>query len=151
MYDFSCHCKQLTYRFSGQPDCCYTCHCTDCRRASGSAFTSNMIVNHADISLVSGQASELCYSHNNDQLHVSCCQRCATDLFLFVGSRPATATILTGTFLQQHWFSPVAHIWTRSAVSWLKLDDGLPCYEKQPAWEDLAAQWKSHSNNTPHR
>lgn len=143
MYNFTCHCKQLTYRYNGQPACCYTCHCTDCQRASGSAFTSNMIVDHADISLVSGYASENCYTHKNDQLQVTHCRSCATDLFLFFKSRPTTATILTGTFLQQQWFSPVAHIWTRSTVSWLKLDDGLPCFAKQPAWEDLTALWES--------
>ena len=145
MHEFGCHCRQLTYRYSGQPHCCYTCHCTDCQRASGSAFTSNMIVDLADISLVSGLASEVRYPHNNDQLNVICCQTCGTDLYLFFTSRPDTATILTGTFFQQHWFSPVAHIWTRSAASWLKLDDGLPCFARQPAWEELAALWNSQN------
>ena len=146
MYNFSCHCKQLTYQYTGKPYCCYACHCTDCQRASGSAFTSNMIVDHADISLISGYASEMTYTHNNDQLQVTCCRSCATDLFLFFNSRPAIATILTGTFILQHWFSPVAHIWTDSAVSWLKLDDGLPCFAKQPAWEDLTDLWQSKRN-----
>ena len=151
MYDFSCHCRQLTYRYSGQPLCCYACHCTDCQRASGGAFTINMIVEHADISPVSGLASEICYLHNNDELQVTCCRSCGTDLFLFFKSRPSTATILSGTFLQQHWFSPIAHVWTRSAVSWLKLDDGLPCYEKQPEWEDLADLWKSQNTGDSHK
>lgn len=144
MHEFTCHCKQLSYRFTGQPECCYTCHCTDCQRASGSAFTSNMIVDLADISLISGDVLEIDYSHKSEQLRVSCCRNCATDLFLYFKSRPSTATILTGTFLQQDWFSPVAHIWTRSAVSWLKLDDELPCFAKQPPWEELTALWKSY-------
>jgi len=146
MYEFGCHCKQLTYCYSGQPDCCYICHCTDCQRASGAAFTSNLIVDSADIRLVRGSATEICYSHNNDQLHVSCCRSCGTDLYLFFESRPATATILTGTFFQQQWFSPIAHIWTQSAVPWLKLADDLPCFEKQPAWEDLTALWKAQKS-----
>ncbi len=141
MYNFTCHCRQLTYGYIGQPACCYSCHCTDCQRASGSAFTTNMIVDHADISLVGGTASELCYLHNDEQLQVTCCPCCGTDLYLFFTNRPSTATILTGTFLQQHWFRPVAHIWTDSAVSWLSLDDELPCFAKQPAWEDLADLW----------
>ena len=142
MYKFGCHCKQLTYRYSGEPHCCYTCHCTDCQRASGAAFTSNMIVDMSDISLASGSTSELCYQHNNDQLHVTCCRTCGTDLYLYFKTRPATATILTGTFFQQHWFSPIAHIWTQSAVSWLTLNDGLPCFEKQPDWEELISLWR---------
>lgn len=146
VYEFGCHCQTLIYRYSGQPYCCYTCHCTDCQRASGSAFTSNMIVAVNDIALVSGSASEFCYPHNNDHLHVTCCKDCGTDLFLYFRSRSSTATILTGTFFDQQWFSPVAHIWTRIAVAWLKLDDGLPCYQEQPVWEDLAALWKSRHN-----
>ena len=146
MYKFGCHCRQLTYRYSGQPHCCYTCHCTDCQRASGSAFTSNLIVDHQDIALVSGHASEIYYSHNDEHLLVTCCRDCATDLFLYFKSRPSTATILTGTFFEQHWVSPIAHIWTRSSAPWLKLDDGLPCFEEQPAWEELTALWRSRHN-----
>jgi len=105
-----------------------------------------MIVDLADISLVSGNAWEMNYTHNGEELQVTCCRNCATDLFLYFKSRPATATILTGTFLQQDWFSPVAHIWTRSAVSWLKLDNELPCFAKQPSWEELTSLWKSAGN-----
>jgi len=46
-----------------------------------------------------------------------------------------------GTFEDTSWFKPIAHLWFRSAQSWVKLEVSTPQHEKQPEMSGLIDLW----------
>jgi hypothetical protein len=57
---------------------------------------------------------------------------CDTRLWAEPANRPTLATLLPGTLHNNTEFEPVAHLWTRSALSWVLIPPGSITYETQP-------------------
>ncbi|KAI4719945.1 hypothetical protein E4T48_03804 [Aureobasidium sp. EXF-10727] len=51
----SCYCGAITFSYTGEPLNKAICHCTDCRKISGSAYSTNIVIPSASFSLLSGQ------------------------------------------------------------------------------------------------
>lgn len=137
MYSGKCECKAVAYQFDGEPLTCYTCHCTDCQTASGSAFGLSMIVNEKDLKIVQGELSISTVDYNGTQVQRHHCKHCGTTLWLAADEYPNIVALRPGTFDDTQWFKPIAHLWTRSAQPWVRLDPSIPHYEKQPEFSEL--------------
>ena len=137
MYSAGCTCHSIRFQFSGEPLTCYACHCTDCQTATGSAFALSMIVHKKDVEVLEGapEMNDLYVGGMPVKRHH--CAQCGTALWYSSDSYPDILALKPGVFEDNTWFKPVAHLWTRSAQPWMKLDDDLPKYEKQPELSEL--------------
>ncbi len=144
----ACHCGSTRFSYAGEGIACYCCHCTECQTASGTAFTTNLIVESSDLELVSGTASEFVYVNNGRELACVRCSTCATLLWVYFVGDEAFCSVQTGTFDDAMAFVPNAHIWTQSKVSWLTLPSDCKCYKEQPDFDDLVADWKRRPSLT---
>ncbi|KAH8896837.1 DUF636 domain protein, partial [Thozetella sp. PMI_491] len=52
----SCVCKKVTYSFSGEPAGKAICHCNECQKLSGTAFTYNVLVPRTSFTWTSGES-----------------------------------------------------------------------------------------------
>jgi hypothetical protein len=59
----SCMCGKVTYEIHGKIGEITHCHCTTCRKAHGSAFSSVAAVQISDFKFISGENKIKCY-HN---------------------------------------------------------------------------------------
>ena len=50
-----CQCGTVRYRLKASPLSVYNCHCKDCQRYSGAAWSMSMIVRNEDFELLSGE------------------------------------------------------------------------------------------------
>ncbi|TVY84966.1 hypothetical protein LSUE1_G000843 [Lachnellula suecica] len=50
----SCMCGAVAYEFTGEPAVTALCHCTDCQKWSGGAYTSNVVVPRASFKVTQG-------------------------------------------------------------------------------------------------
>ncbi|RKK06670.1 hypothetical protein BFJ68_g17531 [Fusarium oxysporum] len=50
----SCMCGEVTYQSTSQPEVTALCHCTDCQKWTGGAFTANAVVPEESFSVVRG-------------------------------------------------------------------------------------------------
>lgn len=50
----SCMCSAIEYEYTGEPMVTALCHCTDCQKWSGSAYTSNVVVPRKDFNVTKG-------------------------------------------------------------------------------------------------
>ncbi len=142
----TCHCTKTQYQISGMPLTCYVCHCRDCQRSSGSAFSTNLIVFRKDLSLLSGETSTHSYHNNNRTLQQHQCTHCGTTLWFASTSTSEYLSLQTGTLDNPRWCQPVAHLWMQSAVEWMSLDNRAVQFQTQPAMDELTTLWK-HRNN----
>jgi len=54
MTNGSCLCGAVHYNYTGPPMTTALCHCTDCQKWSGSAYTSNVVVARKDFKISKG-------------------------------------------------------------------------------------------------
>ena len=138
----SCHCERVSFDFSGEVLTCYVCHCRRCQAASGSAFSINMLVRSKDIEVVSGEPEVNQYLYNDRCLNRNQCSSCCTALWMNYSDKDEFVSVQAGTFQQQDWYQPVAHIWISSALPWLSLTDSIARYNTQPELTELIDLWQ---------
>ncbi len=146
MYPGSCECKSIQYKFTGEPLTCYACHCTDCQTSSGSAFGLSMIINKSDIEIIKGKIAITIINVNDTKVQKHHCPQCGTPFWFSADEYPGIVALKPGTFDDTSWFSPVAHLWVRSAQPWVIFDSFTPQYEKQPEISELIELWASRKN-----
>ena len=121
-----CLCGAVRYEARGEPFSSGVCHCRTCQRSNGApmvAFFSNEL---ADFSLTGEPLAFRSSDHGVRRF----CGACGTQLFFDDARFPDTVDIATVTLDDPNAVPPEFHIWTRSQLDWLKLDDGLPRYAK---------------------
>lgn len=60
------------------------------------------------------------------------CARCGTPLTYWRQEYGPTIDVTTCSLDDQEAFPPVVHVWTSHALRWVKLADGLPCFDETP-------------------
>ena len=126
-----CQCAAVRFEFDGEPADAGICHCTVCRRLSGSAFMAYCGVETSAFRVVGGEG-ELSTYDVTDRLEKSFCRRCGSLLFTRHGTWPRYTYVCLGALDEGHGIVPGYHQFTGSKAAWFTIDDGLPTFER---WE----------------
>ena len=143
-----CHCGLLRYEIIGEPTTCYTCHCTDCQKATGSAFTISVILEEKSLTITSGIARTDSYQLKDNQLNRHSCENCGHTVWLTAPKHPGFLALRGGTMDDKKSIKPVAHIWFRSALPWVQISPEQKKYEQQPAMRELIGLWNQRGAET---
>lgn len=138
-----CYCGAIRYEVRALPLAVTVCHCRDCQRLTGSAFSMPMVVPQHAFSLTQGTSKS--WQRTADSGNVSTqhfCGGCGTRLYTEARSIPHVVTIRAGTLDETSWLKPVAQVWTKSAQPWACADD-LLSYESNPTdFGSILQAWK---------
>lgn len=136
-----CACGAVRYACDARPFVAYACHCTDCRKRSGSAFGVSVQVPAESVRLVTGApARRTRVAESGNRLDVHFCAACGTTLWNRNRARPRVAVVTGGSIDDAGRFPIQAHIWTRSALPWVLLGDDLERFETGGDWARYYAQ-----------
>ena len=140
-----CSCGAIRYEIASFPLLLYTCNCTDCQTASGSAFALNMPVATAGFHILKGEPKGWHHTSSSGANVTSWfCGVCGARIYGSRQSRPDSINIRAGTLDDTAWLTPIAHNFLRSAQPWIKPGDAARCHETQPDdFRPLAAKWRS--------
>lgn len=118
----------------------YACHCTDCRRQSGSAYNLSMPSPREGFAVTAGEPAGFERTlPSGRKSTVRFCATCASRLFAESG---AVVTLRPGTLDDTGWIRPAAQNFTRSALPGALIPD-VPGFETQPAdFAEIAALWR---------
>lgn len=126
-----CLCGQIRYTLKSQPQLTVVCHCTHCQKASGSAFSTNLVVPRADIAFEGGPIASFDDStESGNILKRSFCPRCGSSLMSESSGRPGVAVLKAGSLDDPSGVAPTMQIWTRSAQPWVKFEAQMVSMEK---------------------
>lgn len=133
-----CQCGGCRYQVTQTPRTAYVCHCTECRRQTGSAFGMSMPVARAGFALTHG-APKVWQRTAASGRQVDCafCPACGTRLFHLPRRDDAVVNVKPGTLDDSSWLRPVGHLWTASALPWVVIPTNVLSYPGQPP--DFAA------------
>lgn len=141
----SCQCGQIQYTVEGESLMTYACHCKDCQKRTGSAFSMGAVYPLTALS-VTGELTA--WKRVSDDGHSNTRFSCSGCGNIIYGVGSATASIIKlqpGTLDASENVTIDAHIWTRSAQAWLQLPEGVVTHETQP--DDLMELYKAVLEN----
>jgi len=128
MYSGSCLCGDIKFEIKGPITHIVHCHCSECRKAQGSAFATNGIIKLSDFKILSGEEKLTAYESTPGQIKYFC-QICGSPIISKTESKPNQVRIRLGTITSDITERPMAHIFTTSKANWEEINGDLPQYE----------------------
>jgi hypothetical protein len=126
-----CQCGRIRYAVTEAPLLVNTCHCTDCQRLTGSAFSLGVVVSESAFRLAGIAPRPLQRTVDCGRLNTRfVCPDCAS--WVCCQPRDGLMRFRAGTLDDTSWLRPTRHIWTRSRQPWITFPDGDEIFEKQP-------------------
>jgi hypothetical protein len=129
----SCMCGKVTYAIQGDIGEITHCHCTTCRKAHGSAFSSVAAVQIDSFKFISGENLMKCYQSSADKVRCFC-SNCGSHIYAHKEGKKHYVLRL-GTLDDDPKVRPSNHIWVSLKAPWYDLDTdcNLPKYSE---WAD---------------
>ncbi|MCP1911091.1 GFA family protein [Bradyrhizobium sp. 33ap4] len=122
-----CFCRDVRYEVADAFAYALNCHCSNCRRTTGSAFKPFAGIARDKFTVVSGADELLIYG--DELTHDAHCGRCGSLLYSQVRDG-AYVHVAMGTLLDAPAIRPTAHIFVGSKAPWYAITDDLPQYQE---------------------
>jgi hypothetical protein len=121
-----CLCGGVRYQLTQAPVWAHNCHCSRCRKISGSAFAANLFLPREALRYLQGEDLRKSFELPEAESfsHVFCA-RCGSSL-PFPSRQPGLVGIPMGGLDGDPDFAPRAHIFVDSKAPWFSITDALP-------------------------
>ncbi len=127
MIEGGCLCGGVRFRVDGKLGPAAFCHCTMCRRASGSAFASNAPARTAYFAWTAGAELVTEYESSPGKFRAFC-SRCGSPLYSRRDDEPESRRLRLGTLDADPGRRPFAHFWVSEKAPWYTIEDKLQQY-----------------------
>ena len=126
-----CLCGSVRYTCDADPSDPHICHCKDCRKQSGTAFSMFIDVPREALQL-SGRALKS-YTNKGDsggKVIRKFCDQCGSSVLGEVETHPDLIFINAGTLDNANTFEPEEEIWTQSKLAFSNISGDIRSYAR---------------------
>lgn len=128
----SCLCGTVKYEATGEPARFYHCHCSRCRKATGTGHASNLFLSEAQLTFSAGENAVARYKiPEAERFTRQFCSNCGSSVARAVPELNAIL-IPAGSLDSELPIAPQARIYWNSRASWSCSDEPLPCFAELP-------------------
>ena len=125
----SCLCGAVHLSCGGKVGAASYCHCNDCRKCTGSAFSVSVAFDACDVQISNGPiGSHTKTADNGHELTRYFCLNCGSPLYTSSPRHPDRIYVKAGILDDASLVRPAYQSWTCSKVSWSRIDPALPAY-----------------------
>ena len=126
----SCLCGSIGYRFKGPAYVFQYCHCSRCRKFTGSAHASNIIIAPEQFEWLRGEDQVGRFEHPEAKHFATCfCKKCGSSLPWL--SQSGTSVIIpAGTLDEDPGIRPTQNIFWKNRAPWREAVESLPQYDE---------------------
>ncbi len=133
MYSGGCLCGVVLFELHGGIENIVCCHCSRCRKAQGSAFATNGVIQEEYFKFIGGEGALSGYESSPGQIKYFC-SHCGSPIFSRNANLPGQLRIRLGLIASEIKERPQAHIFVGSKADWEAICDDLPQYDEyEPA------------------
>ncbi len=129
-----CLCGDIRYEFDGDPAMTGVCHCRNCQRQAGSAFSTLAGVPKSSFRFTAGEPKLYRDSDtaSGNTVERYFCGNCGSPIYSAIPDQPDMVFLKTGTLDDTSGFQPQFHVWCDTKQNWVSLDEGVPAIPRQP-------------------
>lgn len=128
----SCLCGAVKYEVSGDPQRFYHCHCSRCRKSSGTGHATNLFLSNADLVFTDGKALLKQFKVPEAKRFTrQFCSHCGSQVARFVPEIDGVV-IPAGSLDDEIPIKPQARIFWDSRAEWSCDGDTLPRHAEYP-------------------
>ncbi len=128
----SCQCGQVQLVVSGEALVTYACHCRDCQKRTGSAFSMGLVMLAEQVAL-KGECTP--WTRTSDDGHTNTrhsCSQCGNIIYGDSSATPGLWKLQAGLLDDTSALCPDVHIWTCRKQGWVSLPADTRCFDTQP-------------------
>ncbi len=128
MYHGKCLCGEVAIEINGEISDIIHCHCSLCRKNSGTAYATNGFIRAADLTVTLGKEklSTFSFKPGRDR-HF--CSHCGSPVYSSNAQDPKRYRIRLGILDSDINTKPISHNFVSSKANWEDLDANLPRYD----------------------
>lgn len=123
-----CLCGSVRFEIDGRISALWYCHCSKCRKATGSAFHPAALCRRSRFRWLSGEASVSEYTTDSGY-HVRFCSRCGSPVPVVLEDEDSVV-LSTGSLEGDPGSRAIRHIFVGSKAPWYEIGDGLPRFDE---------------------
>lgn len=125
MMEGGCNCGQVRYRIDAKPVVVAQCHCRNCQRQSGSAFSVNLMVK-ADGVTTTGELTtyEDRDTYSGNPVYRRFCGTCGSPIFSELSAGNGMIIVKVGTLDDPSQLTPAVSVWTSTKWPWVDIPEG---------------------------
>lgn len=129
-----CLCGEVGYGIHGRIVAMYQCHCSRCRRASGSSFATNLAVEASGFEILRGADALSAFEQPAGTIR-HFCSRCGSPVYSRSDPMGDLVYVRAGTLDGDPRVRPEVHLHVASKAAWDVIADDLPTRQAE---EDIA-------------
>lgn len=123
----SCLCGAVTFQCQGEVQRFYFCHCSRCRKGTGSSNAANLFVAEANLNWQQGEQLVQRYLLPESRHGRSFCRHCGSPLPTVLGNS-GMVMVPAGSLDSDVTATPTAHIFMASRANWDHDLETVPAY-----------------------
>lgn len=115
-----CHCGAISFTATVDPSKVIVCHCSDCQTFSGAPFRAVVPARVEDVVLRGQPKQYVKVAASGNRRAQTFCGDCGTQLFAAEPENPKVLNLRLGCVNERAQLAPVAQVWAKSAMPWLR-------------------------------
>lgn len=119
VHEGGCLCGAIRYRFTGTPITTAICHCTNCRKQGGAAFSVNVVVPAAAFSQTGETRVFADRGDSGNPVFRHFCADCGSPIVSLLGAAAPITIVKAGTLDAPDAFTPEREVFCDSALAWI--------------------------------
>lgn len=127
-----CLCGNVRYTAAAEPVFQGVCHCTDCQKQGGTAFSVIVAFPESDLKITGHMSTFACKGDSGNAVRRMFCPNCGSPIYSQPSASPGMAFVKGGTLDDTSILDPKIHIFCDSRQKWVKIPKGATTFAKSP-------------------
>ncbi len=128
----SCRCGKVTFSANVEPVFIGVCHCTNCQKETGSAFSVAIGLPSPELTVIGATKTYTATADSGKQTRKQFCPECGSGVAHEADAFPGVIMIGAGSLDDPSWVKPAVEIYCDSAQPWVSLQGGMQRFPKMP-------------------
>lgn len=128
-----CLCGEIRYEISGDLQMTGVCHCKNCQKQAGSAFSILFAITNEQLEMNGDLKTYNDTSDSGNDVHRNFCGHCGSPVTTTVPAQAEMTFVKAGTLDDTSILNPDTHYWTKSAQKWVNIDSDATKFEANPS------------------
>ena len=126
-----CLCGAVRYEVAGPPAMSAICHCRNCQKQAGSAWSMLIGVPAGALTVTGEVKTYVDHGDSGGEVHRQFCPTCGSPLFSRIPAMAQMVFVKAGTLDDTSDFRPAAQVYMKSKQAWVDLP-GIPGFDTMP-------------------